>query len=99
MESMVRKPIPPGTRVRVEQRIVRGAGERANPPASATTIEGEVVSHEMEPTGAWYAYGRQCRGKKGKLWLTRLWIKKPDGEISALNLDSNSRITILNSEP
>ena len=91
MESKVRKPIPPGTRVRVEQRIVRGAG--ANPSASVTTIEGEVVSHEMEPTGAWYAHG-----KKGKLWLTRLWIKKPDGEISALNLDSNSRITILKSE-
>ncbi len=97
MESKVRKPIPAGTRVRVEQRIVRGAG--ANPSASVTTIEGKVVSHDMEPTGAWYAYGRQCRGKKGKLWLTRLWIKKPDGEISALNLDANSRITILKSEP
>ena len=92
MESKIRKPIPPGTRVRVEQRIVRGAG--ANPPAGTTTIEGEVISHDLEPTGAWYAHG-----KKGKLWLTRLWIKKPDGEVSALNLDSNSRITILNSEP
>jgi len=93
METKIRRPIPPGTHVRVEQRIVHGAGEYA------TTVEGEVISHDMEPTGAWYAYGRQCRGKKGKLWLTRLWIKKPDGEISALNLDSNSRITILNAEP
>ncbi len=92
MESKVRKPIPPGTRVRVEQRIVRGAG--ANPSASATTIEGEVVSHEMEPTGAWYAYG-----KNKKLWLARLRIKKPDGEISLLNLDSNSTITILKPGP
>ncbi len=92
MESKIRKPIPPGTRVRVEQRIVHGAC--ANPLAGVTTIEGEVISHDMEPTGAWYAHG-----KKGKLWLARLWIKKPDGEISALNLDSNSRITILNSEP
>ncbi len=96
---MVRKPIQPGTRVRVEQRIVRRAGERANPLAGATTIEGEVISHGMEPTGAWYAHGRQCRGKKGKLWLARLWIKKPDGEISALNLDSNSTITILKPGP
>ncbi len=94
METMVCKPIPPGTRVRVEQRIMRRAGERANPLAGATTVEGEVVSHDMEPTGAWYAHG-----KKGKLWLTRLWIKKPDGEISALNLDSNSRITILKPGP
>ncbi len=90
MEAMIRKPIPPGTRVRVEQRIVHGAGERANPLAGATTIEGEVISHDMEPTGAWYAHG-----KKGKLWLARLRIKKADGEISVLNLDSNSKITIL----
>ncbi len=88
METMVRKPIPPGTRVRVEQRIVHRAGEYA------TTIEGEVISHEMEPTGAWYAHG-----KKGRLWLARLRIKKPDGEIIALNLDSNSRITILKPGP
>ncbi len=88
METMVRKPIPRGTRVRVEQRIVRRAGEYT------TTVEGEVVSHDMEPTGAWYAHG-----KKGRLWLARLRIKKPDGEISALNLDSNSRITILKPEP
>ena len=84
MEAMIHKPIPPGTLVRVEQVIERRAG------AYSTVIEGEVVSHDLEPTGAWYAHG-----KKGKLWLTRLRIKKPDGEISVLNLDSNSRITIL----
>ncbi len=88
MEAMVRKPIPPGTLVRVEQVIQRRAG------AYSTVVEGEVVSHEMEPTGAWFAHG-----KKNKLWLTRLRIKKPDGEISALNLDSNSKITILKPGP
>ncbi len=88
METMIRKPIPPGTHVRVEQRIVHGAGEYA------TTVEGEVISHAVEPTGAWYAHG-----KKGRLWLARLRVKKPDGEISALNLDSNSRITILKPGP
>ncbi|MCH8912694.1 MAG: hypothetical protein IIA33_03900 [Planctomycetes bacterium] len=88
METMVCKPIPPGTLVRVEQVIQRRAG------AYSTVVEGEVVSHEMEPTGAWFAHG-----KKGKLWLTRLRIKKPDGEISALNLDSNSIITILKPGP
>ncbi len=88
METMVRKPIPPGTRVRVEQVIQRRAG------AHSTVVEGEVVSHDMEPTGAWFAHG-----KKKKLWLARLRIKKPDGETSALNLDSNSRITILKPGP
>ena len=84
MEPRVHKPIPPGTRVRVEQRIVHGRG------AYLTVVEGEVLSHDMEPTGSWYAHG-----KKDKLWLTRLRIKKPDGEITALNLDSNSTLTIL----
>ncbi len=88
METMVCKPIPPGTRVRVEQVIQRRAG------AHSTVVEGEVVSHELEPTGSWYAHG-----KKGRLWLARLRIKKPDGEISALNLDSNSTITILKPGP
>ncbi len=88
MEAMVRKPIPPGTRVRVEQVIQRRAG------AYSTVVEGEVVSHDLEPTGSWYAHGN-----KGKLWLARLRIKKSDGEISALNLDSNSKITILKPEP
>ncbi len=37
METMVRKPIPPGTRVRVEQVIQRRAG------AHSTVVEGEVV--------------------------------------------------------
>ncbi len=84
MDTMVRKPIPPGTRVRVEQVIQRRAGEYS------TIVEGEVVSHNLEPTGSWYAHG-----KKGRLWLSRMRIKKPDGEISELNLDSNSTITIL----
>ena len=88
METKIRRPIPLGKHVRVEQRIVHGAGEYT------TTVEGEVISHDVEPTGAWYAHG-----KNGRLWLARLRIKKPDGEISALNLDSNSRITILTPGP
>ncbi len=75
-------------RFRVEQVIKCRAG------AHSTVVEGEVVSHDLEPTGAWFAHG-----KNKKLWLVRLRIRKPDGEISALNLDSNSTITILKSEP
>ena len=88
METMIRKPIPAGTRVRVEQVIQRRAG------AHSTVVEGEVVSHDLGETGAWFAHG-----KNKKLWLARLLIKKADGEISALNLDSNSTITILKPGP
>ncbi len=84
MDPMIHKPILRGTMVRVEQRIVQ------RDQTWQTTVEGEVISHEMEPTGAWYAHG-----KNDKLWLARLRLKKPDGEITALNLDSHSRITIL----
>jgi hypothetical protein len=83
-EPMVHNPIPAGTLVRVEQRIIHGTDEWP------TTVEGEVISHQLEPTGSWYAHG-----KKDKLWLARLRLKKADGEITALNLDSNSTITIL----
>ncbi len=88
METTIRKPIPAGTHVRVEQVIQRRAG------AHSTVVEGQVVSHDLGETGAWFAHG-----KNKKLWLARLRIKKPDGEISALNLDSNSRITILKPGP
>lgn len=84
MEQTVHKTIQPGARVRVEQRIIRREEEWH------TTVEGEVISYEMEPTGSWYA-----RGKKNKLWLARLWIRKSDGEVSALNLDANSKIVVL----
>ncbi len=84
MNPTVHKQIQPGTQVRVEQRIVHRRG------AYPTVVEGEVLSHDMEPTGAWYAHG-----KNDKLWLARLRIKKADGEISVLNLDSNSVITVI----
>ena len=47
MEPTVHKQIPPGTQVRVEQRIVHRRG------AYPAVVEGEVLSHDMEPTGAW----------------------------------------------
>ncbi len=88
MKPTLPNPISPGTMVRVEQRIVHGTAEYS------TTVEGEVISHDLEPTGSWYAHGQ-----KDKLWLTRLRIKKSDGEITALNLDSNATITITKKAP
>jgi hypothetical protein len=80
----IHQPIAPGTRIRVEQCVLQRADEWR------TVVEGEVLSHAMEPTGSWYAHG-----KADKLWLPRLRIRKDDGELTTLNLDNNSRITLL----
>ena len=88
MKPTLPNPISPGTVVRVEQRIVHGTAEYS------TTIEGEVISHDLEPTGSWYVDGHE-----DKLWLTRLRIKKSDGEITVLNLDSNATVTITKKAP
>lgn len=76
--------IPPGTQVRVEQRIVQRDEQWQ------TQVEGQVIAHDLEPTGSWYAHG-----KNDKFWLCRLRLKKKDGEITTINLDDNSRIVIV----
>ncbi|MCG3138369.1 MAG: hypothetical protein HJJLKODD_02232 [Phycisphaerae bacterium] len=77
--------LTPGQRVRIEQQIVQRDG------VWTTAVEGEVLSIQLEPTGSWYAHGR-----RDKLWLPRLRLKKPDGELTTLNLDMASVITLLN---
>ena len=84
MKQVIRKPIPAGTRVRVEQRVVQRDEEWL------TTVEGQVMSHDMEPTGSWYAHGY-----KDRLWLPRLRLRKDDGEVTTLNLDDHTRVLIL----
>ena len=76
--------LQPGTRVRVRQTI-SGREEQWT-----SEVEGEVLSHEMEKTGAWFAHSQDH-----KLWLDRLRLKKDDGEITVLNLDGRTEITIL----
>lgn len=80
--------IQPGVRVRVEQTI--HGGEATQLATWTTRVEGTVLSCEAEPTSSWYAHGKQDR-----LWLLRVRLQKDDGEISALNLDSASVVTIL----
>lgn len=53
-------------------------------------VEGEVIRHRPEPTGSWFAHGKDDR-----YWLNRLRLKKSDGEITTLALDENSRVEIL----
>ncbi len=53
----------------------------------STQVEGDVVRYEQRKTGSWYAHA-----KDDKLWLDRLIIRKDDGEIVTLNLDSYTHV-------
>lgn len=76
--------LQPGTRVRITQTIVGRAG------VWTTEVEGEVVSAKPEPTGSWFAHG-----KNDRLWLPRIRLKKPDGELTTVNLDPRSVVEVL----
>ncbi len=76
--------LTPGRKVRVVQRIVGRAG------VWETTVEGEILGRTDEPTGSWFAHGRD-----GRLWLPRLRLKKADGEITSIVLDGNSVVEVL----
>ena len=70
-----------GTPVLVVQRI-----HQTDSSWEARTA-GVIDSWEEEPTGAWYAHGRN-----GKLWISRLRLRKADGELTMLTIDKQSRI-------
>ena len=76
--------LPAGKKIRVSQMIV-GRNQRW-----ITRAEGEVVSCEAEPTGSWYAHG-----KNDRLWLVRVRLRKADGEVTALVLDHNTQVEVL----
>lgn len=80
MDSDVR----PGMRIKVSQTIDRRAG------SWTTEVVGTVLSVEPQPTGAWFAHG-----KNDKYWLVRIQLQKDDGEISLLILDQHTQITVL----
>jgi hypothetical protein len=74
----------PGTVVRVTQQIPR----RLDTVTIAT--EGTVVRQERQRSGSWFA-----RNKRSKVWLDRLILQKPDGELSVLNLDEYSVVEVV----
>ncbi|GFO80831.1 MAG: hypothetical protein A49_04580 [Methyloceanibacter sp.] len=84
MSMKLPRPIPAGTRVRVTQKIVL---REATWPCE---VEGTVITHEAATTPSWYAHL-----PKKKLWLNRLRLQKDDGEITLLNLDADSEVTVL----
>jgi hypothetical protein len=88
MDLELRNRLVPGARVRVTQQIA------ARNYAWAAPVVGTVVSFEQRTTGSWYAHSQN-----DKLWLDRLVIKKPDGEVSTLNLDDYSVVEIEEDAP
>lgn len=77
----------PSQRVRVQQTVHTREGDWQ------TGVEGEIVSVGSKPTGSWFVHG-----KGDKLWLTRLRIRKEDGELVDLVLDRDSVVTVLDDD-
>ena len=73
----------PGQSVRVTQQIA------ARDRTWTTDVRGVVVEFQQKTTGSWYAHG-----KDDKLWLDRLTLRKPDGELITLNLDEYSHVEL-----
>ena len=71
----------PGERVVVTQQIPQ------RDEVWTTQVVGSVVRAEQVKTGSWFA-----RAKDDKLWLDRLTLRKDDGELVVLNLDSYSHV-------
>jgi hypothetical protein len=83
MDDGIRQKLVPGASVKVIQQIA------AREYAWTSEITGTVVSFNQQTTGSWYAHS-----KDDKLWLDRLTLRKADGEITTLNLDSFSVVQV-----
>jgi hypothetical protein len=83
MDQPLSSRLRPGSRVKVTQQIA------ARDYAWISEVTGTVVSYEQKQTGSWFAHSRG-----DKLWLDRLTLKKPDGELTTLILDEFSNIEV-----
>ena len=83
MDSSNPTKLKPGQQVRVIQQIA------ARDHTFTSDIRGVVVDYSQKQTGSWYAHS-----KNDKLWLDRLTLRKPDGELITLNLDEYSVVEI-----
>jgi hypothetical protein len=86
--SLLESKFPPGTPVCVRESFAHRQG-----PIETETV-GAVVAWEDRPTGSWYAHGR-----KDKLWLRRLILRKFDGELTRLVIDEHTSIARLEAVP
>jgi hypothetical protein len=73
--------LPPRTPVRVIQSFTRGPGR------ITVEVTGVVEQWRERPSGSWFAHGR-----KGAYWLTRLLLRKDDGELTELVMDNSTAI-------
>src|SRR3954465_5280569 len=83
MDATLRNKLQPGVNVKITQQIA------ARDYTLTSEVRGTVVSFEQKQTGSWFAHS-----KNDKLWLDRLVIRKPDGEITTLNLDDYSAVEV-----
>jgi hypothetical protein len=83
MDESIRKQLVPGAKVKVVQQIA------ARDYAWPSEVSGTVVQFGQMKTGSWFAHS-----KNDRLWLDRLTLVKPDGEIIMLNLDEFSDVKI-----
>ncbi len=74
----------PGQRVAITQQLPHRSR------VWSTRIEGEVVRYEQRQTGSWYAHS-----KDDHLWLDRLVLRRPDGELVTCILDRYSHVEAL----
>jgi hypothetical protein len=88
MEESLGSKLVPGTQVKVTQQIA------ARDRTWTSDIRGTVVSYNQKQTGSWFAHSRGDR-----LWLDRLTLRLPDGEITSLILDEFSHIEIISAAP
>ena len=80
IESM----FPPGTPVCVGETVRRRNRD------THSEVVGVVESWEVCPTGSWFAWG-----KRDKLWLPRLKLRKQDGELTLIVVDDATQIARL----
>jgi type 1 glutamine amidotransferase len=81
---MANSELKPGQRVRVVQEIDRREGNWQH------EVVGKVVWARPEPTGSWFAHG-----KNDKLWLGRVRLEKEDGELTTIVVDQHTRLELL----
>jgi len=86
LDDSLRKSLVPGAQVVVTQQIAHRILSRA----WSERVSGTVIEYMQKPTGSWFAHS-----KNEKLWLDRLKIQKPDGELTTLVLDEYSHVEVI----
>lgn len=77
---------PTAIQVNQRVRVTQTIHTRSGPWNSA--VEGTVLNVSSQPTGSWFAHG-----KNDRLWLNRLRLQKDDGEVIELILSDESVVS------